>query len=128
MLKMSNHCDVVVLENDNEVVVVQSTENKKKLRLPKTVWNRENTGALVHEMTLEDDNKGEISDLKYGQTISYWNETANAMKQFPHLFPGNSFPSGKTCRTRWEDFSKEIETQSKNSAWLSIFIVFILFF
>jgi hypothetical protein len=39
---MSNHCDVVVLENDNEVVVVQSTENKKKLRLPKTVWNREN--------------------------------------------------------------------------------------
>lgn len=114
-LKMSDCDDVVIVGGSQrkEVAVVK----EKKLRLPKTVWDRINTKALVDELCREDDSKGEIADLKYGETGSFWEITSQQMKKKASLF--NSLPSAKSCRARWEEFSTEIRKLSQNSAWRS---------
>jgi hypothetical protein len=70
----------------NEVVILNESTAIKASREPKTIWTRENTSALVSERSVEDDeDKGDIWDLQYGQVTSNWQKIADAMRGLSSL-------------------------------------------
>jgi hypothetical protein len=85
--KKENKADVVVLDGD-----CSQAEKPKKKRLAMTVWDRLNTLAMVKEMDNDEDDKGDPSNLPYGQKTIFWDKVADGMRKLPKMF--DSFPSG----------------------------------
>jgi hypothetical protein len=83
-----------------KVKVTQQGQAKK--RNPHTRWGKSSNEALISEMLAPEDVRTPYHKLAYGEKNSYWEGIALGMKSRPDDFPGESYPSAKTCSGQFD--------------------------
>lgn len=77
-----------------------ATDSKK--RAPHTKWVKSSNEALISVMLAPEDVRTPYHKLAYGEKNNYWESIATEMKSRPDDFPGDSFPSAKTCAGQFD--------------------------
>ena len=77
-----------------------------KKRAPHTKWVKASNEALIAEMLSPEDVRTPYHKLAYGEKNNYWESIAAGMKSRTADFPGESYPSAKTCAGQFDTLMK----------------------
>ena len=87
-------------------------------RVAQTKWTKENYGHLVSEVLIGYPTRSaNYAELKYGQKEGFWKGVSDALKT--RQFPGDAYPSGKSCMQQFERLLKDQQDAKANHKFKS---------